>query len=385
VLEQPQLRARLPDIGREVLGALYAPTGGIVCPYTLVIAMAEHAARNSVLFEFDTTVTGFRREDGAWIVQTNRGEIRTRTIFNCAGTYADQLNNMVSADTFTIQPRFGSHILLDKEYITHVGTTICQTPVKLPTGGHTKGMGVMPSADRTVILGCDSEDVADRDDTACTARSLARIVDYFEKSWTHFPIGRSANHFPFEGIINAYGGLRAHSDRNDFIIGEVSDAPGFFNAAGIESPGLTAGPAIGRHLADLAVNRLQPEKKKDFLPGRQVLRPFRQMSTEERREAIRENPDYGKIVCRCEWVTEAEVRDAIRRPLGARNVNAVKMRTRAGMGRCQGGFCGPRVLQILCEELSLNPLQVTLSGGNSYVLAAQSCQTAYQEPTDAPG
>ena len=181
------------------------------------------------------------------------------------------------------------------------------------------------------------------------------------------------------GVINAYGGLRPHPDTDDFIIGEAADAPGFINAAGIESPGLTAGPAIGKHIAELAAQKLSAEKKEDYRPGRKAARPFREMNDEERRAAIAENPDYAKIVCRCEQVTEAEIRDAIRRPLGARNVNAVKMRTRAGMGRCQGGFCQGRVVEILCEELGITPLQVTQSGGNSHILTGEACSCRFEE------
>ena len=373
VLGQQELREMEPHMGKDVIGALFAPTGGIVCPYSLVIAMAENAAINGVEFKLDTEVTGFKKQDGQWNVITNNGVFQTKLIFNCAGTHSDRLNNMVSEDKFYITPRYGSHILLDREYIKYVDTTICQTPTALPTGGHTKGMGIMPSVDGTVILGCDAEDCDDPDDVRCTARSLQRIIDYFEKVWKHLPIGDCVSRFPMDGIINAYGGLRAHCDRDDFIIGEVSDAPGFINAAGIESPGLTAGPAIGACLSELAAAKLRAKKNENYRPGRNAMRRFRDMTKEERLEAIRRNPDYGKIVCRCEQVTEAEIRDAIRRPLGARSINAVKMRTRAGMGRCQGGFCSSRVLQILCEELNLDPLEVTQSGGDSHVLLGKAC------------
>ena len=382
VLETKELHEMEPYMGKDVIGALFAPTGGIVCPYSLVIAMAENAAVNGVAFRLDTEVTGLAKREGQWDVITNNGNFATRLIFNCAGTHADRLNNMVSEDAFHITPRFGSHILLDREYIKYVDTTICQTPTVLPTGGHTKGMGIMPSVDGTVILGCDAEDYTDPDEVGCTARSLQRITDYFKRVWPYLPIGNCVDHFPMEGIINFYGGLRAHPDRDDFILGEAPDAPGFINAAGIESPGLTAGPAIGAYLAELAVNKLHAEKNENYKPGRNAMRPFRTMTKEERMEAIRQNPDYGKIVCRCEQVTEAEIRDAIRRPLGARSINAVKMRTRAGMGRCQGGFCSARVLQILCEELRLDPLQITQAGGDSYVLLEQSCRRALERECD---
>lgn len=379
ILDRAALKERQPAIGDGVLGALYAPTGGMVCPYGLVIAMAEHANLNGVEFRTGTEAIGFERIPNGWRVHAANTSFDTRLVFNCAGVFADELNNMVSERKLRITPRFGSHILLDREYIPYVNTTIGQTPSPLPTGGHTKGMAIEPSVDGTVILGCDAEDYEDKDDLACTARSLKRITDYFERVWPLLPISKHVGHFPYEGVIGAYGGLRAHPDTDDFVIGEVFDAPGFINAAGIESPGLTAGPAIGEHLAELAVEKLRPEPNENYRPGRNALPRFREMTMEQRREAIRRNPDYGKIVCRCEQVTEAEIRDAIRRPLGARSINGVKMRTRAGMGRCQGGFCGGRVLQILCEELGLDPLEVTQAGGDSFVLAGKCCSNRLQE------
>jgi len=380
VMDRPALLKRWPTMGEGAVGALFCPSGGIVCPYTLVIAMCENAARNGVEFFLHTEVTSITPIDGGWHIETRDGQtFDTRLVLNCAGTHADQLNNMVSSDKFKIIPRFGAHLIMDREYIKWVDTTITQTPAELPSGGHTKGMGIMPSADGTVILGCDAEDYTDPDDVATTARSIDRIVSYFKTFWKYLPISAAYPEFPVEGVINAYGGLRPHPDRDDYIIGEAPDAPGFINAAGIESPGLTAGPAIGEHLADLAVEKLSAQKNEHYLPGREVLKPFREMNEEERKEAIRRNPDYAKIVCRCEQVTEAEIRDAIRRPVGARSVNAVKMRTRAGMGRCQGGFCQSRVVEILCEELHLTPLEVTQSGGDSHILLGECCSHRFEE------
>lgn len=380
VLDRTALLKRWPTMGEGAVGALFCPSGGIVCPYTLVIAMCENAARNGVEFFLNANVTSVSAMKEGWHLETQDGQVfDTKLVLNCAGTHADQLNNMVSTDHFKIIPRFGGHLIMDREYIKWVDTTITQTPTELPTGGHTKGMGIMPSVDGTVILGCDAEDYVDPDDVATTARSIDRIVDYFKTFWQYLPISAVYPRFPVEGIINAYGGLRPHPDRDDYIIGEAPGAPGFINAAGIESPGLTAGPAIGEHLADLVVEKLSPLKNEHYLPGREVLKPFREMSESERKDAISRNPDYAKIVCRCEQVTEAEIRDAIRRPVGARSVSAVKMRTRAGMGRCQGGFCQSRVVEILCEELHLSPLEVTQSGGSSYILLGESCSHRFEE------
>ena len=369
VLDRAALLERWPAMGEGAVGALFCPSGGIVCPYTLVIAMCENAARNGVEFFLNTEADSIVPMEGGWRLTAGDGRVfETRLILNCAGTHADRLNNQVSTDTFRIIPRFGAHLIMDREYIKWVDTTITQTPAALPTGGHTKGMGIMPSVDGTVILGCDAVDYTDPDDAATTARSIDAIVDYFKVFWKYLPISAVYPSFPVEGVINAYGGLRPHPDRDDYIIGEAPGAPGFLNAAGIESPGLTAGPAIGEHLARLVVEKLSPAEKENYRPGREVLKPFREMSEEERTEAIRQNPDYAKIVCRCEQVTEAEIRDAIRRPVGARSVGAVKMRTRAGMGRCQGGFCGPRVVDILARELNLSPGEIVQDQAGSWLL-----------------
>jgi glycerol-3-phosphate dehydrogenase len=357
-----------PKIGKDVAGVLWAPTGGIVCPYGLVIAMAENAAINGVEFRFAAEATDVKAAKGGWQVATREGSYNTKVVINCAGTHSDELNNMVSEQKFTIIPRHGEHILMDRNYINYVTTTICQTPSDLPGGGHTKGQGIMPSVDGTVILGCDAKHLNDRDDSRCTREGLDDIVGFFQRIWKYLPIGSEIKEFPLNGVIASYGGVRAHPDTDDFIIGEAPGASGFFNAAGIESPGLTSAPAIAIRIEELVMEKLKAEKKDNYVPGRRAKKKFRIMTVEERITAIKEDPDYARIVCRCEQVTEAEIRDAIRRPLGARSISGIKMRTRAGMGRCQGGFCSPRVLQILCEELGLDPLEVTQSGGLSPVL-----------------
>lgn len=375
VMDRGALLERWPQMGPDAVGGLFCPSGGIVCPYTLVIALCENAADNGVRFFRNSPAARIERNGAFWCIVTEDAQIYdTKVVINCAGTHAGELNNMVSNDRFQIIPRFGGHLILDRQYLSWVDTTIMQVPRLLPSGGHTKGMGIMPSVDGTVILGCDAEDRADLDDTAVTAGNIETILQYFRSFWKYLPISAAVPEFPESEVINAYGGLRPHSDRDDYIIGEASDAPGFFNAAGIESPGLTAGPAIGEYLAQLVCERLRPQQKTDYRRGRRALKAFRLMSEAERRRAIEQDSDYAKIVCRCELVTEAEIRAAIRRPVGARSLNAVKLRTRAGMGRCQGGFCQTRVLELLCEELNLSPLEVTQSGGNSFILVGRCCE-----------
>ncbi len=371
-------RARIleiePDMGEGVIGGLWVPDSGMVCPYNLVMALAENSARNGVEFRTSTQALSVERDGGEWLVSTPDETFRTKYVFNCAGTHADKFNNMVSADVFHIIPREGQHLIMDRDFAPYVKTTIYPTPELLPGGGHTKGMGLMPSVDGTLILGCNADDVDDPDFSANTREGIDKILDFFEERWKYMPISKHVPKFPRDAVITAYGGSRAHPDRDDFILGEPKDAPNFINLAGIESPGVTAAPAIAIDMVKILVDRERPALKQDYKPGREIKKPFRTMTAEERREAIKADPDYARIVCRCEQVTEAEIRDAIRRPVGARSVSAVKMRTRAGMGRCQGGFCSPRVLEILCEELGLDPLEVTQSGGRSNILVGRACE-----------
>lgn len=369
-----------PDMGEGVIGGLWIPDSGMVCPYSLCIALAENAAWNGVVFETSAKVEAVERaEGGNWRVRTADDSYTTRYVFNCAGTYADRFNNMVSKDTFHIIPREGQHLILDRELAQYTKVTICQTPEPLPGGGHTKGMGLMPSVDGTVILGCNADQVDDPDFCDSTQEGIDKIVNYFEEKWKYLPISKHVPKFPRDAVITVYGGSRAHPDRDDFILGEPEDAPGFINLAGIESPGVTAAPAIAVDMVKILVDREGLTQKAGYKPGRQVKPCFRTMTKEERQAAIAADPDYAKIVCRCEQVTEAEIRDAIRRPVGARSINGVKMRTRAGMGRCQGGFCGTRVLQILCEELGRPPLEITQSGGHSNVLVSKACELEEEE------
>lgn len=358
-IDQEELRQIAPQISPNAVGALYAPSGGIVSPYELVTALAENAVLNDTAFLLETTVQTIEQIQGGWRVSTDRGDVDGKIVVNCAGVYADVFNNMVSAYKYHITPRRGEYLLLDKTYKSAFSCSICTLPIRMATG-HTKGVWVAPTVAGTILLGPTAQDVADKEDTANTAEGFAEIIEKTKLIWPDVPL---------DGCISCYAGLRAHSDRDDFVVGEAPDAPGFFNCGGIESPGLTAAPAIGADLAAQIAAKLRAGRREGYVAGRGThQKAFRYMSDDERAAAIAEDPAYGRIVCRCETVTEAEIRDAIRRPLGARNLDAVKRRTRAGMGRCQSGFCTTRVMQILCEEFGVSPLEITKSGGASNML-----------------
>lgn len=376
IVTPSELYSLQPDIGPDVKGVLWVPDGGVTNPFTVTFALAENALQNGAEFRTDTCVTDIRKTEEGFLVTAGGETLETRMVVNCAGGHSDVINNMVSSKHFRIIPRFGAHVVLDRKYAAKLNTTLMETPHDLPGGGHTKGMAIIPTLGGTMLLGCDATEVDDPDFTDTRRESVEQILDYFRAAWKDLPVGSGGEPFPEDGVISIFGGCRPHADTNDFVIGEAEDAPGFINAGGTESPAFTSCLAIAQHVAGLCVERLKPEKNPRFDPRRKAKKAFRDMTDEERRQAIKEDPDYAKIVCRCEMVTEAEIRDAVRRPLGARSVAGVKLRTRAGMGRCQGGFCSPRVLRILSEELGISPLEVTQCGGESRILAGRACGEA---------
>jgi glycerol-3-phosphate dehydrogenase len=353
IVGRDEVRALEPNLADGAVAALLAPTGGICCPYELTFRLAENAAANGVEFLFNCGVATVARDDGGgWRVATDDGRVfRARTVVNAAGLYADVLNNQVSSEKLTITPRRGEYLMIDR---THAGA-MRATVFHVPTA-QGKGVLVSPTVDGTLIVGPTADVLDDKADTRTTAAGLAKVRQTAEGVWKGFPV---------QGVIAAFAGLRAHGDRGDFVLGEPSDAPGFFNAAAIESPGLTAAPALGVWLAERVAERLGAHERRDIVQDAGHWKQFRTMTSAERDEAIRRDPAYGRIICRCETVSEAEVRAAIRCRIGARTLDGVKRRTRAGMGRCQGGFCTPRIVAILCEELGLSAEQVTKFGGRS--------------------
>ena len=351
VIGRAELRDMEPNISENAVAALWAPTGAIVCPFGLTIALAENAAVNGVEFRLNTEVTNIREEGGKYVIETNQGTVDARTVINAAGVYADKIHNMVSADQMTITPRKGEYLLLDhttEGYVTH---TIFQLPGVLG-----KGVLVSPTVHGNTLVGPTALDIEDKEAVNTTAAGLQDVI---EKS------GLALDNIPLRQVITSFAGLRAHEARHEFILGEVDDAPGFFDCAGIESPGLSSAPAIGLHISDLVAEKLGLSLKKDFVAERKGILDAKKLSVEERNELIKKEPAYGQIICRCESVSEGEILDAIHRPLGARNLDAVKRRVRAGMGRCQAGFCSPRVIEILARELGVPESEITKNGGGS--------------------
>ncbi|MCS4474631.1 NAD(P)/FAD-dependent oxidoreductase [Clostridium botulinum] len=343
-----------PNLSEYVVAALRLPTGGIVSPYEFNIALAESAAMNGVEFKLETEIIDIEKKEDGYILKTNKGDIETKVVVNAAGVFGDKINNMVSEKKYHITARKGEYLLFDKTVGDMVQRTIFQLPTKMG-----KGVLVTPTADGNLLLGPTSVDVEEKDDLGTTREGLDIVAE---------KVKLSIKEIPMRQVITSFAGLRAHEENSDFIIGEAEDAKNFINAIGIESPGLTSAPAIGEYIREMIVEKLKPEENKEFNPIRKDIPKFREMTNEERKEMIKENSAYGKIVCRCEVVTEGEIRDAIRRPLGAKTVDGIKRRTRAGMGRCQSGFCSNRIVEILAEELGIKRNEVTKFGGNSKIL-----------------
>ena len=358
ILEGAEVLKREPNLNPNIVAALYAPTAGIVGPWEFVIKMLENAVENGVEVRLNSKVVGIQKVDGGYKVVTDKEEILTKTVINAAGVHADEINDMVSKKHFNIIPRKGEYFLLDKVQGTLVNSVIFQCPSKMG-----KGILVSCTVHGNLIAGPTATDVESKDDVGNTISEMDMI---------RREALRSVPSVNFKDNIRNFAGLRAEGDTGDFIIGEAEDAEGFFNIAGTKSPGLTSAPAIGVDVAKMVVEKLgNPTKKAEFKKNRHQIH-FMDLTPEEKAEVIAKDPRYGRIICRCESITEGEIVDVIHRTLGARTVDGVKKRCRPGMGRCQGGFCGPRVQEILARELGKKLDEIVLDKTGAYILTGET-------------
>lgn len=354
ILSAEEARELEPSLSEEIVAALYQPMGGITSPYQAVVALLENAAQNGVEIFLEHPVTGIKKEKNGFTVSTPAGEFQTRVIVNCAGVHADTIARMAGDDTVSIRPRRGEYCLYDHGQGAPVRHTLFQPPGKMG-----KGILVTPTVDGNLLTGPTAQDIDDKEDTATTDIGIGEVL---------IQSRRSVPCLTNRGVIRTFAGLRAQASTGDFILGESETVPGLIHGAGICSPGLSAAPAIGRELA-AEVRRLLPCKDNPhFDPIRKPIPNFRDSGWEEREKLIRQDPRYGRIVCRCETVTEAEIVSALHRPLPARTLDAIKRRTRAGMGRCQGGFCTPRIMEIIERELGIPIMEQTKKGGRSRIV-----------------
>jgi glycerol-3-phosphate dehydrogenase len=348
-----------PNVSDAAVAALWAPTGGICDPFDLTCALAENAAANGVSFSLNERVTGLHSlPDDTWEVWTTRGTRVARVVVNAAGVHADEVHGMASNQPMRIVPRRGQYELLDTTAGCHVRHTVFALPTKMG-----KGVLVTPTVHGNLLVGPTAEDIEDKDGTQTTAEGLARVREASRLT---------VRDIPFRETITSFSGLRAHRPEHEFAIGEVPDAPGFVDCAGIESPGLSASPAIGRMVAGIVRDILGLSEREGFVATRRGIPRLDRISLEDWDELVRKDPAYGRVVCRCCRVSEAQIRDACRRVPGARSIDGVKRRVGATMGRCQGGFCTPRIMQILCEEVpDLDLLGVCKSGPGSELAVAR--------------
>lgn len=353
LLSGEKARALEPNLSRDVVAALYAPSAAICSPWEFCLALAETAVKNGAALHLETALTGLEREKDHWLVHTDRGDLKARFIVNAAGVEADAVHDLAAPHSFDIRPSRGEYFLLDKSEGERVNHVVFQCPKK-----EGKGVLVAPTVHGNLIVGPNAEP-AGRHDLATTAAGLEFVRDTARKSVPSIDFSQS---------IRNFAGIRAHArDREDFIL-ELA-APGFVDLAGICSPGLSAAPAIGAYAAKLlAEGGLELNPKDHFVCARHRTR-FKALTPEQRQALVAQNPAFGRVICRCETVTEGEILEAIHAsPIPPRSVDGVKRRVGAGLGRCQGGFCAPRVVDILARALNISPKDVMQEGSGTWLL-----------------
>ena len=356
-LEREELLKLEPNIGEGVTCALRAESGAIVCPYELCMAAVGNAMDNGAVLKLNFEVDRIEETDGVYRVFSADDFVEARIVVNCAGVYSDEIAALIGDIDFSVNPRRGEYMLLDKECGALVGHTVFRCPSKMG-----KGVLVSPTVDGNLLLGPTAEDIDDKDDTSTTPAGLAKLAALASEQVKGIALGK---------VITSFTGLRATGTTGDFVIN--SPKRGFINCAGIESPGLTSAPAIAEYVADMLKNDGFELVRNDAFSG--IRRPahyFRELSMDEKNEIIKQNPDYAQVICRCETVTAGEIIEAIRTNPPPHDVDGVKRRTRATMGRCQGGFCTPYIVDILAREMGIDVTEVTKSGGKSYINVART-------------
>ena len=358
IISGDEIRKLEPNVSKDVTKGLYAKTSGIVSPYEMCIALAENAYQNGVNFEFEKEIVDIKKIDDHFVIKAKDNSIyESKVIINAAGVHSDEINNMLSNIKYHITPRKGEYMLLDKEYSFYTKMTLFQLPTKMG-----KGILVAPTCHSNILVGPTSIDVSDKDETATTYEGLKEA---WNKGLLTVPTLNKG------GIITQFSGNRAHEDSNDFIVEFSKDVKGLFNLIGIESPGLASSPAIASYTAGEVAKYLNLEKNDKFNPKRKAIKRISELNSKEIEELIKINPLYGHVICRCEVVSEAEIVEAIHRFPGAKDLDGIKRRTRAGMGRCQMGFCTPKIMEILARELKIDISDVTKKGNNSKLISSK--------------
>ena len=351
LLERDEILTIEPNIGASVTVALHAPTGAIICPYELCMAAVGNAMDNGAELFLDFEVNKIEKTEGGYKVCSADKTLDAKFVINCAGVNSDDVARLVGDDSFSITARRGEYMLLDRECGDLVSHTIFRCPSAMG-----KGILVSPTVDGNLLLGPTAENLDNKTDVSTTASGLSKVRVQANEQVSGINMGK---------IITSFAGLRATGSTGDFIINERD---GFVNCAGIESPGLSASPAIAVYVAEILKDAgLEMTEKADFCPTRRPMHYFSSLSVDEKNEIIKEHPEFAHIICRCETVTEGEILEAIRTNPKPCDVDGVKRRTRASMGRCQGGFCLPYVVELLAKERGCDYTEITKFGGESYI------------------
>ena len=356
VLDYEKLHKLEPNVSKNATCALYAPTGAITCPYELTVAAIGNAMDNGVELKCNFEVTSIDKINDIYVVKSNTEVIEANVIINAAGIYSDKIAKMIGDNSFNVHPRRGEYILLDKECGKTVSHTIFKTPSKMG-----KGILVTPTVDGNLLLGPTSVDIEDKDNKNTTDEGFAKIMSLANENVDNINLRQA---------ITSFCGLRSVGSTGDFIIN--SPMKGFINVAGIESPGLSAAPAIGVYVKDILAKQLQLIEKENYIKTRKSMTHFVDASVEEKNEIIKKDPTFGRIICRCETVTEGEILEALRTNPKPTDLDGIKRRTRAQMGRCQGGFCMPYIVKLIAQETGMSIEDVTKNGNGSNLIYSKT-------------
>ena len=363
LLSGEEARAMEPNLSDAVCGSLWAPSAGIVSPWELTLALIETAVRNGTELHLEAPVTALRQENGRFIAETPKGVFEAKYVMNAAGVRCEEIAAMLGCADYKIQPNRGEYFLLDKSEGTRVRSTIFQCPNE-----NGKGVLVSPTVHGNLIVGPNAVNISDPDGTENTAAGLAFVREMALKS---------VPSISFRDNIRNFSGVRANHPEDDFLIGENPKVSGFYELAGVKSPGLSSAPAIAKDAARWMAGKTTLTEKTHFIDTRRRIR-FNELSAEEKNALIREDPLYGRVICRCETVTEGEIVAAIHSPVPPTTINGVKRRVGAGMGRCQGGFCGPRVQEILSRELGIPMDKILMDQPGTYILTGETKGGAHE-------
>ena len=351
-LEREELLKIEPNVGDGVTCALRAESGAILCPYELCMAAVGNAMDNGAHLKLNFEVKSIDKVEGVYRICSDDDSVEARIVINCAGVYSDEIAALVGDTSFSVRPRRGEYMLLDKECGALVTHTVFRCPSKMG-----KGVLVSPTVDGNLLLGPTAEDIDAKDDTATTMVGLSHLSTLAGEQVKGINLGK---------VITSFTGLRATGSTGDFVIN--SPTHGFINCAGIESPGLTSAPAIAKYVVEmLKDNGFEFVENESFVGTRAPMHRFREATIEEKNEIIKSNPDYAHVICRCETVTAGEIIEAIRTNPRPTDIDGIKRRTRASMGRCQGGFCTPYMVEILAKEMGVDVTEITKFGGESYI------------------